>query len=191
MYISTQVPIFELHDDSTHLNAYCLDFFKHGQIDALEIYNKMNRDRLWEDLQSFLLVLKALTAAMQRRHSSMNEGRQTLFDDQNVLDSSNHLTIQRANATGCCLNGFQEHHSEPKTRDTPYCLRPSIYLSICGSIHHICCYLSTFVFVQSNPALPLVLVSVLLCFLCSLKVGSEGSHGLTAYMHKQMEREPN
>jgi len=104
---------------------------------------------------------------------------------------SNHLTIQRADATDCCLNGFQEHHSEPKTRDTPYCLRPSIYLSICGSIHHIYCYLSTFIFVQSSPALPLVLVFVLLCFLCSLKVGSEGSHGLTGYMHKQMEREPN
>jgi len=137
IYIHTQVPIFELHDDSTHLNAYCLDFFKHGQIDALEIYNKMNGDDLWEDLRSFLLVLKALTAAMQRRHSSMNEGRQTLFDDQNVLDSSNHLTIQRANATGCCLNGFQEHRSESKTRYTPYCLRPSIYVSICESIHYI------------------------------------------------------
>jgi len=114
-----------------------VEFFKHGQIDALEIYNKMNGDDLWKDLQSFLLVLKALTAAMQRRHSSMNEGRQTLFDDQNVLDSSNHLTIQRANATGCCLNGFQEHRSESKTRYTPYCLRPSIYVSICESIHYI------------------------------------------------------
>jgi len=92
IYIHTQVPIFELHDESTYLNAYCLDFFKHGQIDALEIYNTMNRDRLWEDLQSFLLVLKALTAAMQRRHSSKNEGNQTLFDDQNVLDTFEAIT---------------------------------------------------------------------------------------------------
>ena len=92
IYTHTQVPIFELHDESTYLNAYCLDFFKHGQIDALEIYNKMNRDRLWEDLHSFLLVLKALTAAMQRRHSSKNEGKQTLFDDKNVLDTFEAIT---------------------------------------------------------------------------------------------------
>jgi len=92
MYIYTQVPIFELHDDSTYLNAYCLDFFKHGKIDALEIYNKMNRDRLWKDLKSFLRVLKALTAAMQRRHSSKNKGKQTLFDDQNVLDTFEAIT---------------------------------------------------------------------------------------------------
>jgi len=52
----------------------------------------MNGDDLWEDLRSFLLVLKALTAAMQRRHSSMNEGRQTLFDDQNVLDTFEAIT---------------------------------------------------------------------------------------------------
>jgi len=92
IHTHTQVPIFELHDESTHLNAYCLDFFKHGQIDALEIYNKMNRDRLWEHLQSFLLMLEALTAAMQRRHSSNNEGQNTLFDDQNVLDTFEAIT---------------------------------------------------------------------------------------------------
>jgi len=92
IYLHKQVPIFELHDESTYLNAYCLDFFKHGQIDALEKYNKMNRDCLWEDLQSFVLVLKALTAAMQRRHSSKNEGKQTLFDDTDVLDTFEAIT---------------------------------------------------------------------------------------------------
>jgi hypothetical protein len=62
------VPIFELYDDSEHLSAYCQDFLKHGQLDALVKYNKMNRDSVWEDLKSLSLVLKALTAAMQRRH---------------------------------------------------------------------------------------------------------------------------
>jgi len=92
IYLLKQVPIFELHDESTYLNAYCLDFFKHGQIEALDKYNKMKRDRLWEDLQSFVLILKALTAAMQRRHSSKNEGKQTLFDDTDVLDTFEAIT---------------------------------------------------------------------------------------------------
>jgi hypothetical protein len=43
-------------------------FLKDGQLDALVKYNKMNKDSVWEDLKSFSLVLKALTAAMQRRH---------------------------------------------------------------------------------------------------------------------------
>jgi len=87
------VPIFELYDDSEHLSAHCLDFFKHGQLDALVKYNKMNRDSVWEDLQSFSLVLKALTAAMQRRHDSAKEqGRDTLFDDADVLDTFRAIT---------------------------------------------------------------------------------------------------
>ena len=89
------VPIFELYDDSVHLSAHCLDFFKHGQLDALVTYNKMNRDSVWEDLQSFSLVLKALTAAMQRRHDSAKEqGRYTLFDDADVLDTFRAITAR-------------------------------------------------------------------------------------------------
>ena len=89
------IPVFELYDESIHLNAFCLDFFKHGQMKALVMYNRRSEDAVWEDLQSFSLVLKALTAAMMRRHESAKEhGRHTLFDDPNVLNTFQSITTQ-------------------------------------------------------------------------------------------------
>ena len=89
------VPIFDLYDESIRLNAYCLDFFKHGQKKALVTYNRRNEDSVWEDLQSFSLVLKALTAAMKRRHEvAKKHGRSTLFDDPDVLDTFQSITAQ-------------------------------------------------------------------------------------------------
>ena len=89
------VPMFDLYDESIRLNAYCLDFFKHGQKKALVTYNRRNEDSVWEDLQSFSLVLKALTAAMTRRHEvAKGHGRSTLFDDPDVLDTFKSITAK-------------------------------------------------------------------------------------------------
>ena len=64
LYLDPQiVPVFELRDSSVPLNAFLLDFFKHGQMVALERFNRIRRDSLWDELLSFALVLKALHAA--------------------------------------------------------------------------------------------------------------------------------
>ena len=87
LYLDPQiVPVFELLDSEVPLNAFLLDFFKHGQLDALVRYNRIRRDSLWDDLQSFALVLKALHAAMARRAiQARSRGGTTPFADANVL----------------------------------------------------------------------------------------------------------
>jgi hypothetical protein len=77
------VPIFELYDDSVYLNAYCLDFFKHGQLDALVTYNNMNRDSVWEDLQSFSLVLLGSCGLLILRNGRLNS---TKVSASNIVD---------------------------------------------------------------------------------------------------------
>jgi hypothetical protein len=87
LYLDPQiVPVFELRDSSVPLNAFLLDFFKHGQMVALERFNRIRRDSLWDELQSFALVLKALHAAMARRATqAYASGRTTPFADRDVL----------------------------------------------------------------------------------------------------------
>ncbi len=83
------VPIFELYDEeTTPLNSYLLDFYKHGQKNALSRYNKLKEDTVWDALQDFHLVLKAITAAMTRRHADGN----VPFDNKNVLQTFERIT---------------------------------------------------------------------------------------------------
>jgi hypothetical protein len=87
------VPIFDLHDEeTTFLNSYLLDFYKHGQKSALVLYNKIQEDDLFDELQNFSLVLKALSAAMQRRAGHYPDTDSRLdsripFHDKNVRET--------------------------------------------------------------------------------------------------------
>ena len=87
MYLDPQiVPVFELYGPDKPLNAVFLDFFKHGQLDAIVRYNGISRDVIWDELQSFALMLKALHAAMARRMvQSSASGSSTPFSDPDVL----------------------------------------------------------------------------------------------------------
>jgi ATP-dependent RNA helicase DDX60 len=83
LYLDPQtVPVFELRPTAAPLNAYILDFFKHGQIRALVRYNRIRRDVVFEDLRSFALLLKALHAATARR-----AGTASAFAHPHVLDA--------------------------------------------------------------------------------------------------------
>jgi hypothetical protein len=81
------VPIFDLHDEeTTFLNSFLLDFYKHGQKSALVRYNCIQEDNLFDELQNFSLVLKALSAAMERRAGHYPDSR-IPFDDKNVRET--------------------------------------------------------------------------------------------------------
>jgi hypothetical protein len=81
------VPIFDLHDEkTTFLNSFLLDFYKHGQKSALLRYNCIQEDDLFDDLQDFSLVLKALSAAMERR-AGLDPNSRTPFDDKDVRET--------------------------------------------------------------------------------------------------------
>jgi hypothetical protein len=142
------VPVFDIPADETDepLNAYILDFFKHGQVwvpifsgfvlnhlhqeiailddneiiwpiqyyhevsgsdllflptwrtwqlVALERYNGMQRDTIFEELKSFSLLLRALHAAMDRRKTRSAEGAgPALFSDEAVLHTFRNLSEQ-------------------------------------------------------------------------------------------------
>ena len=81
------VPIFDLHDEeTTFLNSFLLDFYKHGQKSALVEYNCIQEDDLFDDLQNFSLVLKALSAAMERR-AGLYPNSRIPFDNKNVRET--------------------------------------------------------------------------------------------------------
>ncbi len=75
--------MFEFSSDA--VNAYILDFYKHGQEDALRRFNGIKDDDLWEQLKEFDLCLKALHAAMARRVATSTEWVQ--YADENVLET--------------------------------------------------------------------------------------------------------
>jgi uncharacterized phage protein (TIGR01671 family) len=77
----------DVHDEeTTFLNSFLLDFYKHGQKSALVEYNCIQEDDLFDDLQNFSLVLKALSAAMERR-AGLYPNSRIPFDDKNVRET--------------------------------------------------------------------------------------------------------
>ena len=77
------VPVFEFPD--MQFNSYILDFYKHGQKDALVKYNRIKDDDVWDSLNEFNLCVKALYAAMERR--VLAGGAWVEFADENVLNT--------------------------------------------------------------------------------------------------------
>ncbi|KAH8601965.1 hypothetical protein B0O99DRAFT_607849 [Bisporella sp. PMI_857] len=60
------VPHLELHPDETRgpLNAYLLDFFKHGSIKPLEDANGIRKSDIWFALNDFSLVLATISTSL-------------------------------------------------------------------------------------------------------------------------------
>ncbi|KAJ1465065.1 hypothetical protein T484DRAFT_2910991 [Baffinella frigidus] len=93
LYIDPKmVPVFEASE--APLNAYILDFYKHGQFDALDRYNGINGDEVYDKLRSFELTLKAIWAALKRRleiRKGPAKGERVHFssqlDDEKVVDA--------------------------------------------------------------------------------------------------------
>eukprot|EP00961_Rhodomonas_salina_P078719 1058640-Rhodomonas_salina.2 len=81
------VPAFEL--DSKDYNSLFLDFYHHGQLKALCVYNGIKRDEVWDSLNEFHLTVKSLWAAMQRR-ANLGAGYYDAFADEDVLDTFKH-----------------------------------------------------------------------------------------------------
>ncbi|KAJ6267400.1 hypothetical protein PSV08DRAFT_411783 [Bipolaris maydis] len=59
------VPYLPIHPESTvPLNAYLYDFYKHGDLNALEKANKIRRSDVWFHLNDFSLVLATIITAL-------------------------------------------------------------------------------------------------------------------------------
>lgn len=56
------------------LNAYLLDFYIHGQVEALVVSNGIRRGEIWYLLQDFALTLKTIRASLAHLLSSAAEG---------------------------------------------------------------------------------------------------------------------
>lgn len=83
------VPAFEL--DSKDYNSLFLDFYHHGQLKALCVYNGIKRDEVWDSLNEFHLTVKSLWAAMQRR-ANLGAGYYDAFADEDVLDTFKYVS---------------------------------------------------------------------------------------------------
>ena len=88
---------------------------RHVQLGALARYNGMDRDTIFDELRNFALLLKALSAAMERRAQRTKSGRDdgdggsgqpTLFDHPEVLNAFRTLShrftaaLREAGSTG-------------------------------------------------------------------------------------------
>ncbi|KAH6899942.1 hypothetical protein B0T10DRAFT_570328 [Thelonectria olida] len=58
------IPIWP-HDTDSELNAYLLDFYKHGSMADLEKNNRIRRGDVWFHLKDFSLVLKTIVTSLQ------------------------------------------------------------------------------------------------------------------------------
>lgn len=59
------VPYVPVASESHPLNAYLLDFFKHGNIKQLETANKIRRGDIWFVLNDFSMVLATITTTLE------------------------------------------------------------------------------------------------------------------------------
>lgn len=74
------------HTNDMTWNAYLLDFYKHGQLKALERYNGIPRSEVYEHLENFSQTLKALAAASHRR-CSMKDAQPAMLPFSNLLSA--------------------------------------------------------------------------------------------------------
>eukprot|EP00960_Hanusia_phi_P037311 752855-Hanusia_phi.AAC.7 len=80
------VPVVDVKEWVKHpLNSYILDFYKHGQRSALERWNGVYKDDVWERLREFDLTLKALSAAVELRQREYEGTMGGKYMDEEVL----------------------------------------------------------------------------------------------------------
>lgn len=71
------------------LNAYILDFYVHGQVEALVVYNGIRRGEIWYLLQDFTLTLKAIRASLAQMIDSRARGAND--DSEAALEETDFL----------------------------------------------------------------------------------------------------
>ena len=77
------VPVLDVKKWTKHpLNSYILDFYKHKQRSALERWNCIYKDDVWDHLREFDLTLKALSAAIELRQKHYGNMGQTYIDER-------------------------------------------------------------------------------------------------------------
>lgn len=75
------IPIFDIKKKMVPKNSYLLDFFKHGQIVAIERDNRIRSGVSWQTLKTFDLVLQTIVVSLKQRDAEMNDPR-----DKNVIE---------------------------------------------------------------------------------------------------------
>ena len=77
------VPVLDVNEWFRNpLNSYILDFYMHRQPIALERWNGIFKDDVWDYLRNFELTLKALSAAIELRQKFYQELGQTYIDER-------------------------------------------------------------------------------------------------------------
>ncbi len=68
------------------LNAWALDFFKHGQLEALEHDNGIQPGNMYDLILTMCLTIKAITAVLEKRHLECEDaGTDVAYSSRNVV----------------------------------------------------------------------------------------------------------
>lgn len=94
---SEMFPVLEVepHVRAVRLNAYLLDFYQHGQVDALELDNKIPHTEYWTLLEDFMFFLRALASvAKHRQHRARQRGEATELGEEVIVGAFEAISTQ-------------------------------------------------------------------------------------------------
>lgn len=81
--------------DEPMLNAYLLDFYRHGQLPALVRHNKIPETDVWKLLEDFMFVLRALASAAKHRHArAQQKGNALELGETDVVSTFATISVE-------------------------------------------------------------------------------------------------
>jgi superfamily II RNA helicase len=94
------IPYVGIHPDETEmpLNAFLLDFFKHGDVHTIERANGIRRSDIWFLLNDFSLVLATLTASIASFMKLKDANDMDMLDVMGDFDAHEDATDEKAAA---------------------------------------------------------------------------------------------
>lgn len=80
-------PVLEVAPDvpAVRLNAYLLDFYQHGQVDALELDNRIPHTEYWKLLEDFMFFLRALSSVAKHRQQRAQQRGEAMELGEEVI----------------------------------------------------------------------------------------------------------
>lgn len=92
------IPIYSKDTEPVPWNAYIYDFFKHGNIKALESDNKIKGGNVWFHLKDFSLILATITASLESYLNQEAMADDAMMDVQDAGDDTGNESDARGEA---------------------------------------------------------------------------------------------
>ncbi|KAI1003894.1 putative helicase [Podosphaera aphanis] len=121
---SAAIPHLEIYPDeiSTPLNAYLLDFYKHGALDPLELANGIRKADVWFRLNDFSMVLATIVTSLGNYLGVNTEGESDILNvmgSGDAAENENDEKIAESSVIEPSLIGTNNLTAVPQQRFVP------------------------------------------------------------------------